>query len=319
MGSPSSTLATLRPDLGGSLMEFDLMADREGFIGHRVLPVFEVAKQAGVFGRIKLESLLANRETARAPGGGYNRQKYQFEDDSYICLEHGAEDPIDDRESKMYAEYFDAEVVAADRVQDVVLRAHERRIAAKIFNTGTFSPTTVTNEWDDAENATPITDVNTARDTIWEATGLWPNALIINRRVFNNLKLVEQITDKVSTQRDTHQSDIGIEDMRSAFALEHILVGGSAKNTADEGQTRVIAPIWSDEYAMVARIVTTGDIREPGLGRVFHWGEDGSSIGTTMETYRDETIRGDVVRARMDTAEKLLYVATGELLDNITS
>ena len=55
MPFPSTTLETLRPDLAGALMEFNLAADREGFIGTRVMPVFEVAEQAGVFGKIPIE------------------------------------------------------------------------------------------------------------------------------------------------------------------------------------------------------------------------------------------------------------------------
>ena len=61
MPSPSTALATLRPDLGGSFEEFDLAMDRQGFIATRVLPVLEVAKASGVFGKIPIEQLLKVR------------------------------------------------------------------------------------------------------------------------------------------------------------------------------------------------------------------------------------------------------------------
>ena len=69
MPSPSTSLATLRPELGGSMEAFDLAADRAGFIGLKLLPVFEAAEQSGSFGKIPLEELLKNRDTERAPGG----------------------------------------------------------------------------------------------------------------------------------------------------------------------------------------------------------------------------------------------------------
>lgn len=326
MGKPTSSLATLRPDLSGGLEEFDLAMDRLGFIGHRVLPVLEVAKQAGVFGKIKLEQLLQNRETKRAPGAGYARGKWEFTTDSYACDEHGAEEPVDDREARMYAEYFSAEMVSAARALDMVLRNAERRVSDLIFNattwTGAALTTGITNEWDDAANATPITDVNAACKKVWDGCGLWPNALIINRRVFRNLRACNQVMDIIASSgagSSKKASEITIDQLAGVFDLPYILVSGSAKNTAAEGQARSIAPIWSDEYAMVARIAESQDVREPCLGRTFHWGEDGSSIGGTMESYRDETVRSDIIRARHDVDEKVLYVEAAHLLSNITT
>jgi hypothetical protein len=322
MPRPTSSLATLRPDLASSLEAFDMAADREGFIGLRVLPVVEVAKQAGSFGKIPLEQLLENRETRRNPGSGYARSGFKFGSDSYACEEHGAEEPIDDRESEMYRDYFSAEVVSAARSRDVVLRNFERRAADLVFNAVTFTPTTVTNEWDDYANAAPIDDVEAAVRRIWAASGLWPNALIINRLVFRNLRNCEQIIERIQSAgagSATKPSDITAAMLAAVLDLEEIVVAGSPKNTADKGLTPVIAPIWSGEYAMVARLARTADVREPALARTFHWGEDGSQIGGALETYRDETIRGDVVRHRMDTDEKLIMTECAALLDNITT
>lgn len=326
MGSPSSSLATLRPDLGGSFEEFDLAMDRQGFIGQQLLPVFDVAQQAGPFGKIPIEELLQNREVERAPGGGYNRAKWTFTTDSYATQERGAEEPVDDREAKMYRNYFDAELVSAGRARDAVLRAQEKRIAALLHNTATWtgSPltTTITNEWDDFTNATPITDVFAARQKVWDGCGLWPNVLQINRKQFHNLQQCAQIIDRIASAgagAATKAKDITAAQIAACFDLERLVIAGAAKNTANAGQAAVLAQIWSDEYAFLARVCSTNDIREPGLGRCFHWSEDGSEVGAAMESYRDETIRGDVIRARHDVQEKVLYVQCGHLLSNVTT
>jgi hypothetical protein len=70
---------------------------------------------------------------------------------------------------------------------------------------------------------------------------------------------------------------------------------------------------------MVAKVASTSDPREPCVARVFHWGEDGSTIGATIESYRDEPKRSDVVRSRMDTDEVVMYVEAAHLLDNVTT
>lgn len=319
MPSPTATLSTLRPDLGGSVEEFSLAMDREGFIGLRAMPVLDVAVQAGSFGRIPLKELLQNRDTLRAAGGGYARGEWNFQPDSFATQEHGAEEPVDDREAAMYADYFNAEQVAVERARDVVLRNYERRVAAKLFNAVTFTPHAVTNEWDDTANATPITDVEVAAQAMWDATGLWPNALIINRKVFRNLRRCDEIANKIKAIMSVLPGDINEQHLQAAFDIPNILVAGGAKNIANEGQDASIAQIWSGEYAMLTRIATGRDIREPCIGRTLHYSADGSAIGAVIESYRDETVRSNIIRARMDTDEKLIYTAAAYLLSNITT
>ena len=324
MPSPSSSLATQRPDLAESFMEFDLEADAAGMVATQVFPIVSVQSQAGNFGKIPLEQLLQERDTKRAPGSGYSRGNFTFQPATYATEEHGAEEPVDDREAKMFAEYFDAEQIAAARAYSAVLRNAEQRVADAVFNATTFSSNTtaVTNEWDDTANATPLTDVEAAVQAIYDASGLWANALVINRKVFRNLRNCTQVIDRINSAGAgviSRPTDITAQMLAEVFDLENIIVAGTSKNGAKEGQAASPTQIWSGEYAMVCKVATGADFREPCLGRTFHWGEDGSDPGGTIETYRDETVRGDVVRVRHDVDEVLLYTDAGHLLSNITT
>lgn len=327
MPTPSSSLATLRPELGGALMDFDLEADRLGFIGHRVLRPLSVDKQAGPFGRVPIGELLKNAETMRAPDGSYTRSTAEFGTDSYATLENGHEVSIDDRFAGMYASYFDQERFSVDRARDVVLRKAERRIAALVFNAATWTGSALTSgagsglEWSDTVNAVPITDVMKAKQKVFDGTGMWPNAAILNRTVFHNLRENAQIRDRIASSgagESTKASKVTIAQIAAVFDLDHLLVAGSAKNTANEAQAVAIAQIWSGEFCMVCKLAETDDPMEPVIGRSLHWSADGSDIGATVETYRDEPKRADIVRARHDTDEKILLVAAGHLISNIT-
>lgn len=326
MPSPSSSLATLRPDLAESFMEFDLEADARGMVSNRVFPVVEVASQSGNYGIIPVEQLLQQRDTKRAPGSAYARSKFTFEPATYACLEHGAEEPVDDREAQMYAEYFDAEVIATMRAYSAVLRNAEQRVADAVFNTTTWTgaslTTTVTNEWDDATNATPIVDVEAAVQQIYDNSGLWANALIINQKVFRNLRNCDEVIDRINSAgagNPSKAADVTVDMLAAVFDLPNIIVAGTSKNSAKEGQSASPAQIWSDEYAMVCRVAESADFREPCIGRTFHWSADGSSVGGTVESYRDEAVRSDIIRVRHDVDEVVLYPQAGHLLSNITT
>ena len=325
MPSPTGSLATLRPDLA-TFLEFDLESEKAGYIATEVFPVVNVASQAGTFGKIPLEELLQQRNTRRAPGSGYARGEFNFITAVYATEEHGAEEPVDDREAKMYAEYFDAEQISTLRAFSSVLRNAEQRVADAVFNpavwTGAALTTAITNEWDDAVNATPLTNVEAAVQKIYDNSGLWANALIINKKVFRNLRNVVQVIERIEANgagQSAKASDVTVEMLKSAFDLDYVIVAGTSRNGSREGQAATPTQIWSGEYAMVCKIATGSDMRDPCLGRTFHWSDDGSSLGGTVESYRDEVVRGNVIRVRHDVAEVVLYPEAGHLLSNITT
>ncbi len=319
MPSPSTTLASLRPDLGGSFEEFDLDMNRRGMIALDLFRVMETQVQAGSFGKVPIESLLQAIDTKRAPGSAYNRSKFTFTDAKFATAEHGVEEPVDDRESKMYANYFVAEQVAASRARNMVMEGLEQRVATLAQDTATLADTAVTVKWDVPATATPITDVEGAMQRLFDK-GIIGNALVVGWKTFRNLRLVKQIQDAIAAQGAGDKitaRQINIDKLKSVFDIDHILVAGMIKNTANEAQAASISTVFDNTIATVTRIAETDDIREPCFGRVFHWGEDGSDIGGTMESYRDETVRGDVIRARMDTDETVLYIEAAELLTGV--
>jgi hypothetical protein len=151
---------------------------------------------------------------------------------------------------------------------------------------------------------------------------MWPNALIINRHVFRNLRLCEEITDKLASLgagTSIEPGKITVASLSSVFDLPYIIVAGSARDSANEGQDVSIGNVWDSEYAMVCRVATTSDPREPCIARTFHWAEDGSSIGGTVESYRDESVRSDIIRVRHDVDEFVMHTEMGHLLSNVTS
>jgi hypothetical protein len=326
MANPSTSLTTLRPELG-SMLEFDLAANRAKYIADRVAPVMEVAKQSGTFGKVSIEQLLqAAIETKRAPGTPYPRNKFTFTSATYACEEHGAEEVVDDREAEMYREYLEAEFIATQRALTAVLQNREIRWSSAIFNASTWTgaalTTGVTNEWDDFANATPVTDVFNAKNKVYTGCGFEPNALIINRSVFENLRMCAEVIDRIESAGAGAPSDpgnIGAAQLAQVFGLPYIIVGGGLKNTANEADAVSMSAIWSNEYAMICRVATSNDMREPCIARTFHWGADGSSVGGTVESYRDETVRGEIIRVRHDVDEIVMYTEAGHLLSNITT
>ena len=82
--SPSTSFATLRPDLRDTLMEFDLAADQAGFVGLRIAPSLEVEKPFGQYGKVVLKEMLKQRDTRRAADGSYAFGSGKGTKDTYV-------------------------------------------------------------------------------------------------------------------------------------------------------------------------------------------------------------------------------------------
>lgn len=317
---PEAGVAVGRPDLGAIAWEFMEDSARQGYIGLQVMPRFDVAEKTAQYPTIPREVLLKIPSTRRAAKAGYNRAPWEFGMDNYTCEEDGWEEVIDDVERKLYRRFFDAERVATLRATSILLRSMEKRIADTVFNATTFTAHAVTNEWDDTANATPLADVKAGKLAIRAATGLTPNALVITYSTFLDLGLNAEILNRIKyTNPGITPGEISVELLSQYFGVQ-VIVGNAVYDSAKKGKAATVVDIWNKEYAMLCRVASgsQADVLEPSLGRTFLWTEDAADTLVT-ESYRDNEVRGDVVRVRQQTAHKVLSVDSAYLMNNITT
>lgn len=322
MAAPSST-SFQRPDLGQAFGEFDLEASHAGLIGPSVLRIFNSEVGFGNFSKIPVEELLKEHDYKRAARAGYQRDDLSFEQDSFLCEERGVEELLDDRERAIYGYTFRADMVQAMRARDKILRNFERDVATAVFNattwTGAALTTAVGTEWSTQASSTPVQDVRDAAQKVRESSGQIPNAVIMGWEVWNNLQTNAEVVDRIKYSGRDDPKDVSLAALAALFGVDQVLVGGGIRNTANAGATASLADIWSSEYVMVAKLATSDDLMEPCIGRTFHFTADGSSPSVAFEQYRDEKVRSDVMRGRMDYHTKIIYPQAGHLLSNITA
>ena len=318
MPSPASGTTIPRPDLGTVAHEY--LNLQGGMIGLEVLPVFETEEQKGFYPVIPREAVLKIPDVARAPRGKYNRGDWEFETDDYTCQEYGHEEPLDDVERRHYSRLFDAEVITVQRGMRIIMAAQEKRIADLVFNNSTFTPNGVTNEWDDAANATPLEDVNPGKKAIRDLTGELPNTLIVSYQTWQDLGVCDAVVDRIKfTNPAVTRGELSMELLAAYFGVDRLLVGWAGYDAGDKGQdTSAITDFWDKEFAMLCITAGGRDLRRPKLGSTMLWTSD-SPQNVMVEEYRDETVRADIFRTRQHTDEKLTSVAAGYLLSNIHS
>lgn len=319
-----------RVELGSTYQEYDLAMSRNGFIGNKVLKTRMSAVQQATVPLVPIEALLQSHSTKRAANGTYPRGQWEWTSYSFSTEEFGWEEPIDERTLKIYRNLIEAERIASDRATDFVCREYEQTVAAAVFNattwTGAALTTAVAVEWDTFATAVPTRNVKAAHKKIKLSSGMKPNALIIQDDVLRNLTECDSIVDRIKYSGRDDPKNVTAVIVADLFMVDQLLVGSFAlKNTANPKAAASLADIWDDEYAMLAKLAVTDDPQETCIGRTIMWSEESAGpggddgIAVTMEEYRDEDVRGNVMRARTDYTTVIIHVECGHLLSNITT
>ncbi len=317
---PNSTFGTnLRPELSDAMEKFDLEADQAGCVGLQIAPALEVDLPAGEYGVLEIADVLKNRQTVRNSDGSYNRGDTEGGKDSYSTSEHGFEMRVDDRDARIYGLWWDAEMIAAKLARDAVVRNHNSRvIAAALSIAGTQAAGTV---WSTTATATPIDNVRAAKIAIRNRTGVIPDAMCIEWEAFEMLRDCAQIIDrlKYSGHTNPNRDNITIQAVAQALDLKKLIVAGSMANSANEPQAATLASQWTRTKALVFKSADGAgrNTKSPQFMRTFHWGADGSEIGGVFESYEDPSRRGQIVRSRMETHEKVMYAALGQQITGV--
>lgn len=321
MPRPTSATTVQRPDLGAIAYEHMMNASRAGFIGLQLLPIFDTPEKTADYPVIPIESLLKLKSTRRAPRSGYPRGDWEFETGTFNCEEYGWEEPVDDTEASLYRRFFDAEEVATIRATDQLLRNQEKRIADAMFNTGNFSNSAITNEWDDLANATPKADVDGAIDAMRTAAGVVPNVIVMTYTVFKNVLVTTELKTylQYTSPHLLQGIDAQKETLARYFGVDRVLVGNALYDSAAQGAAFSLADIWSNEYVGFFKVSPGGmDLRDPCVGRSFLWTGD-SPQNLVVEQYREEQTRSNIFRVRHNIDEAFVFTGAGYLLTNATT
>lgn len=317
--TPSAALGQARPDLRDGLDEFDLEANRAGYIGLSMAPAIEVATQSGEFAKRELKEILKPRRTIkRAAGAAYDRGGSQGVSDSFATSEFGHEQPVDSRNAKIYESWWDSELIAAQQARDQVLQNLENEvmtIAEAVSNT-----TAAGTAWTTHATATPVANVMTAKKAIRDRTGLVPNAMAVEWDRLMDLLQVAEILDRIKYAGfDDPKAAVlnNLSIMAGIFDVEHFMVAGAMENTANEAAAASLATVFTKTNAFVFVHSESRNLQAPRWCNTFHWGEDGSQIGGVIEEYDEPQSRAKIIRSRLDVDVKEVYPEACERITGV--
>jgi hypothetical protein len=296
------------------------------FIADLLFPIYPVGTRKGFYKRIKRGKgqLLANPGSTtvndplrRAPGTAYPEVTRTSEQDSWLCVDRGIEEAMDDVNKQEESRFFDVESSTAIWLMRQMRIAREARVAAIINNESIWGAPV---ESDVAFTYANIATIDPA-ELIKEAK----RAVDKRQEMPNTMVLSTEMWDLISGATKFREYFFGTSGgsamitkqmVAEKFELAQILVGRASYDTTKPGKDSTDANLvwtWGDDYIWIGQ-VTEGAPEMGGAGRTMVLEEltDGQLFVT--ETYREEKIRSDRLRVRQDDDTKIVNENSGMLV-----
>lgn len=308
-----------RPDLGLAMEGFDETADREGFVGHMIAPVFDTKFAKSSFKKIPMAEMLKVINDRRTSRGSYASVDGYSDEGSFETKEYGAEEKVDDRERSINMFYWDDEMLAARRTRDIVLRNHESRIITKALSISNTTAVASGSDYADFVNAVPIDDFDKVLKAIRSQCGVVKGIYAVaDWEVVSNLKKCEQVIERAAFGQGSGQPrSVSLQHLAQILNVDGIIEATSSKNEDLPGpgvQTVALKPLWPRDKILFYVRRTDNDLKRAQFMRTFHYTADGSQIGGTFESYYNDELRGQMIRHRLDVDENIVYPECGHVL-----
>jgi hypothetical protein len=194
----------------------------------------------------------------------------------------------------------------------------EREIAAAtaLHNTAILTNNVTlsgTSKFSDYDNSTPETVIETARDTVFSATGQEANCAIMSRKVANTLKAHPFFLDLAKRNAGLKVDNINLSQFvdlfKSFFEIENVFIGKAIKISSKEGQTETKANVWSDDLVLFNR-PSAPSLMVPSFGYSFYLkGMDKRSV-----IRRHPNDKGDIAEVQWAYQDMIVDANAGYLI-----
>lgn len=270
------------------------------FIADRVAPRVNVESDYGYYYVYRQEAKRLE-DDLRTGLARANRVDYSMSLASFgPLLERSLEQGVTRKEKRVMGEEK-ALRRATENVTGKIMLRHEKAVADILQNASIITQTVTlssTDKWSDntgSSTADPIDDVDTAFQTIMAKGIAGRKVLVMGHDAYATARRSKHLIGLLSTA--SLRTPLSLEQMKTVFEVDEIIVGEAMINTAKEGQADALSYVWEDN--VIAMIVADSDepdlttvnpmytLQVEGERVVDRWDEPQAGRGTTFVRFTD--------------------------------
>ncbi|HEV8655639.1 MAG TPA: hypothetical protein VGR85_09030 [Candidatus Limnocylindria bacterium] len=278
-------------------------------VGDRLFPFVPVTKQSNKFDILDpTKDSFRVRDVRRAPRSRSNTVEWSNGTDTYFCESYAVNTGVDDDERANADDPISPDTRATQTALDTMIVAREDRIATKATTAASYSAANKqtlagATQWSDA-TSDPRGVFDTAKSAIRIAVQRIANRSIMPFAVFQKVALVTKVLDAIK-YTNLGVATVGL--LQTYLGIDEIAIAQTIKNTANEGQTAVMADIWG-KFCVIAYVEDGAGLGGMSFGKTFRWGEP------TVYRWREDPKHTDFFEPNEKTDEKFVAIDAGYLV-----
>ena len=295
----------------------------EGMIADQIAPIVSVAKQSDFYPIWDQGDILRVETATRGPGEEAKKITRSVSSGAYYAENYALKTPltVEDRENMDPAFYKLRSEGKAEWLVDKMGLVWEYRVAQQCTSgSNVYSYSACASAWTDYTNSDPLSDLWTAIDVIQDATGYKPNSLLMGGQAWRNFRRNETVKNELYGSAGSAGGNrmVSRENAKTLFEVERFLVGEAYYDTAAEGQTMSISPLWAD-HVLLYYAPMAASTEKPSFMYSFRWKRPGlANLSIERHPFdaktKSEEIELGVYQDEVITASTLAYLFT-----NVTS
>lgn len=249
----STPLSPASAHVSAALSDFASSYDNGEYFADRVSPIILVDKKADSFHKSPRSNAINTADNRVGDRGSPNEAFLGGTTGSYQCLGYGLKGPVTRALQATQDPAVNAKQRTAAMIMNMNMLQREIRVATQITTSGNWavgSTAAATAVWSDQTTGVPLTDIQTALEAVPSGGEDSLKIGICALEVFHDLISHPQI-------RDLHGNAVGQitpNVLADYLGLDELLVSDAQKNTANSGQTAVIARVWLATVFSIVRV-----------------------------------------------------------------
>lgn len=309
-----NTVAAPREELSDIIMEGT--TDFSEFQGLALLPERAMRLPTGHVPKIAIGKgdLLRATQRSRAPGTKFDRWQSAIDDFNITLIALGEEQTLPDEQTLLYEDYFPIEAFYTMEAGNRLRRGHEIEVETAIFNTGNFDAvnSAVAYTTGNKTTMTPVEDLLAAIRRV-KARGERANTILYPGQVWDRVRTSTEMKDFIvgAINAGAKVTPENLAAALGANGITQVLIGDGYVNQSEVGSNSNINPIWPTTYVFVGK-TAGGELAAGGVGRTTYWDKEGPLFNVT--SYRDETVKSNVIRAQRTSLATISNTRAGTLI-----
>lgn len=291
------------------------------YIADKLFPVLPVQKQSGILPVINQSAFFRNEAKLRAPGTKSVGTGFSVDNsNTYFCSRYSIRHEIPDEVRDNAAPVYDQDRIAVNLVTDQMMLNREVAFATNNFTTSVWgTDNTISVQWSNYSASSPLTEIQGWRDTMQGTLGRDPNALVIGRQVWTQLKYHPDVVDMLKYTNPV-RGPIAPAVFASMIEVDNVHIGSAIYTTSLEGTAEASVSytrVWG-KHALLMYAPNGPALDSPAAGYTVVW-QRVPSANQYIKRMRNEETETDIIEGNSYYQHKLLVAKAGAFCSGVVA